>query len=115
MSTYEWTKRDPTHPYDDALRGSWTLSPSGVMLYTTSECLRILEANGFKDPVFQWKGSFYVHDARCIVTGPDGLRYDGRKVLGLIFKAERLERLCRDRHDVVMGMLHREAQQDGKS
>lgn len=44
----------------------------------------------------------------CTVTGPDEQVYDAAQVLQAIIKAERLERLCQDRSDAVLGILNRE-------
>jgi len=105
-----WQPRNPTRPYDDVFLGVGQVAPRCKHhFYTTDECLRILAANGFRNPEFQFAGDYcWSHQLRCLVIGPDGEKYDGREVLDLIFRAERLERLCRDHSDAVMGMLRRQ-------
>jgi hypothetical protein len=100
-----WQTCDPVHPYDGVFR---FVNETGVV-FTTEDCLRILAANGFTEPVFETNGSSY-EQRRCWITGPDGERHDGATALAVIFKAERLERLCQDRSDAVLGMLRRKEQ-----
>lgn len=93
---------DPVRPYDEAFRD--VRNASGIPRFTTDDCLRILAANRFTNPKFveNTPGSRY-----CYVTGPDGNTYNGCEVLEAIVKVERLERLCQDRSDAVVGLLNR--------
>jgi hypothetical protein len=99
---HPWEECEAVHPYDGAFQNVRTHP-----IYTTEECLRILAASGFIDPAFESKGYNGLETRRCVVTGPDGERHNAGEVLALIFKAERLERLCQDRSDAVLGMLRR--------
>lgn len=99
----DWREEDPVRPFDGAF-SSVRVQP----IYTTDECLRILAASGFTDPVFEEKGHNGFVRRRCWVTGPDGERHSAGDVLATIIRAERLESLCRDRGDAVLGMLRRE-------
>jgi len=100
--SYEWEETKPVHPYDPVF-----LHVDRQSSYTTEECLRILAASGFADPVFTTRGGNGFEHRRCWVTGPDGERHLADAALALIFKAERLERLCQDRGDAVLGMMER--------
>jgi len=102
-----WEPCDAVHPYDSVFREIHAR-------YVTEDCLRILAASGFIEPRFESKYRGGMSSRRCWVTGPDGERHSAADVLHFIFKAERLERLCQDRSDVVMGMLRRSAAADKK-
>jgi len=92
----------PVRPYDGAFS-----NVRGQPVYTTDECLRILAASGFTKPIFTETSGNGLAQRWCTVTGPDGERHNAGKVLTAIFKAERLERLCTDRSDAVLGLLRR--------
>lgn len=102
-----WHERNPVRPYDGVFE-CVNSERHRCRCYTTDECLRILAASGFTDPVFEWASQGPVANERCMVTGPDGERHNGGQVLALIFRAERLESLCKDRSDAVLGMIRRE-------
>jgi len=92
--------RDPIHPFDPAF--AIVRNTGGLPRLTTQDALRILAANRFRNPVFHDTGA-----GNCDVTGPDGRTYNAEEVLRAILMAERLERLCQDRSDAVIGMLNR--------
>lgn len=97
-----WKPTEPVHPLDAALYVDRSRQP-----FTTGELLRILAVNGFVQPTFECAiGNGFEH-RRCTVVGPDGERHLAGRVLEAIFRAERLERLCQNRSDVVMGLLAR--------
>ena len=100
--SHEWEESKPVHPYDGTFG-----EPEHWLMYTTDECLRILAGSGFIDPVFEERRGNGLLEKRCTVTGPDGKRHNAGERLRMIFKAERLERLCQDRGDAVLGMLRR--------
>lgn len=102
-----WLEREVEHPYDGVFQKTNWAVHGQRHAYTTRECLRILAASGFVAPVFARAEHALGWQERCTVTGPDGERYNGGEILALIFKAERLERLCQDRSDAVLGMLRR--------
>lgn len=94
--------RNAVRPYDEAFRD--VRDAAGIPRLTTDDCLRILEANKFRNPQFERRRSGY---RVCYVTGPDGKKYDACQVLEALVKIERLERLCQDRSDAVVGLLNR--------
>lgn len=98
----DWEKSEAVHPYDGVFR-----DVHKVGQYTTNECLRILAASGFHRPEIETRGGNGITASRCWVTGPDGERHNAGTALAFIFKAERLERLCQDRSDAVLGMMRR--------
>jgi len=95
--------RDPVRPYDPVF--SALRSTEGLSHLAADDALRIFEANRFQKPVF-YEGPSPIL-SRCEVTGPDGRIYDGAEVLRAIIMTERLERLCQDRSDAVVGLLNR--------
>jgi hypothetical protein len=112
----DWQPSDPLQrPFDFAHEAGFARMRGPQDQHTTEELLRILAANGFKAPVFEQRMGAPIQTVyrRCMVIGPDGERHDAARILPLIFKAERLERLCQDRSDVVMGMLARQSREGG--
>lgn len=93
---------DPVRPYDAAFRN--VRDAAGIPKFTTDDCLRILAANRFTNPTFEEPSP---QSRYCYVTGPDGKKYNASDVLQAIVKVERLERLCQDRSDAVVGLLNR--------
>lgn len=101
----DWKPYEPSHPFE----GPLSLFASSGPHFTTAECVRILAANGFRDPVFEQAEHEHIGvTRRCTVVGPDGERHLAGKVLEVILRAERLEQLCQDRSDAVMGLLRRD-------
>jgi hypothetical protein len=91
-------KREPVHPYDPEFQ---QIRDKGIPRLTTNDCLRILEANQFTDI------TLYHSTKDGTAKGPDGRTYYVAEVLMAILKIERLERLCQDRSDAVVGLLNR--------